>query len=136
LATPIALFPGLPPALMLVPPASASSKSEAFLFNGRAGDFPAHSIHPLSSFQSRNPKFGIVENIATEYSRATTSSGVKSGVPNCLASMFRSRGGRLNRVRLLGKTGGFLKLLGALVAPFPTLDDLANPFARDSKRRA
>jgi hypothetical protein len=43
--------------------------------------------------QPLNPKFGIVKNIATEYSRVTMSSGAKLGVPSSLASMSRGRGG-------------------------------------------
>jgi hypothetical protein len=64
---------------MTVPPASASSQYETLLFSGRAGDFPAWSIHALSSFQSRNPKFGIVKNIATEYIPAVCRSMPSTG---------------------------------------------------------
>src|SRR6266849_1214461 len=43
---------------------------------------------------------------------------------------------QLKRIWLLREEGGFLKLLGTLLAAFLALEDLAHPFARDSKRGA
>jgi hypothetical protein len=66
---------------------------------------------------------GIAQNIATEYSRAATSSGVKSRFEQLGQHVAQPR--QLMRIWLLGEAGGFLKLLGALLAAFLALDDLA-----------
>jgi len=54
-----------------------------------ARDFPARSIHDLSSFQSPNPKFGIVKNIATEHSSTATLNDLPIAIAyHCAASVF------------------------------------------------